>query len=323
MTQSTAAATRKEVVGYAIGSVGTGGFGVLPGLVLSYYLTDTLGVAALLAGLIVTIPKIWDVVIDPFIGNFSDADARRRRSRRPVMLAGAVTLPVCFFLVFAAPAHLSSAAAGIWVIVTFMIATTAFSMFQVPYISLPAELAGTPRARTAFVGGGPGRRAAAGGAHRGCLVRGAVAGAALGAGMIIATLLTTPKAAPAGGGLGTEIRAAALNALRVFRNAVSAVRESRHLPPLLTAFVLQALAAVTMLAAAPYLATYILRNEGAASILFVALVAPALALMPLARRLADRVGKRRAFAVATLVFAVGAGSMMLLFLHAGPWVYAS
>ena len=151
MTQSTAAATRKEVVGYAIGSVGTGGFGVLPGLVLSYYLTDTLGVAALLAGLIVTIPKIWDVVIDPFIGNFSDADARRRGSRRPVMLAGAVTLPVCFFLVFAAPAHLSSAAAGIWVIVTFIIATTAFSMFQVPYISLPAELAGTPRARTAFV----------------------------------------------------------------------------------------------------------------------------------------------------------------------------
>src|SRR5690625_2244455 len=107
MTQSTAAATRKEVVGYAIGSVGTGGFGVLPGLVLSYYLTDTLGVAALLAGLIVTIPKIWDVVIDPFIGNFSDADSLRRRSRRPLMLAGAVTLPVLFFLVFATLAGLS------------------------------------------------------------------------------------------------------------------------------------------------------------------------------------------------------------------------
>ncbi len=338
MTQSTAAATRTEVVGYAIGSVGTGGFGVLPGLVLSYYLTDTLGVAALLAGLIVTIPKIWDVVIDPFIGNFSDADARRRGSRRPVMLAGAVTLPVCFFLVFAAPAHLSSTAAGIWVIVTFIIATTAFSMFQVPYISLPAELAGTPRARTAFVapriavlaiailafgGGGPVLRDAAGGAHRGYLVMGAVAGAALGAGMIIATFLTTPKPVPAAGGLGTQIRAAAFNAPRVFRNAVSAVRESRHLPPLLAAFVLQALAAGTMLAAAPYLATYILRNEGAASILFVALVAPALALMPLARRLADRIGKRRAFAAATLVFAAGAGSMMLLFLHAGAWVYAS
>lgn len=330
--------SRSHVVGYAIGSVGTGGFGVLPGLVLSYYLTDTLGVAALMAGLIVTIPKIWDVIIDPFIGNFSDADALRRGSRRPLMLAGALTLPLLFALVFATPAALSPMVAGIWVIVTFMLATTAFSMFQVPYISLPAELASTPRARTAFVapriavlaiailafgGGGPIVRDIAGGAHRGYLVMGLVTGVLLGAGMIISALMTTPKAGPAPGGLGREIREAALNAPEVFRKSIAVVRGSVHLPPLLFAFILQALAAGTMLAAAPYLATYILQNEGAASILFVALVAPALALMPLARRLADKVGKRRAFQIATLVFALGAGSLLLLFLHVGVWVYLS
>lgn len=330
--------SRSHVVGYAIGSVGTGGFGVLPGLVLSYYLTDTLGVAALMAGLIVTIPKIWDVIIDPFIGNFSDADALRRGSRRPLMLAGALTLPLLFALVFATPAALSPMVAGIWVIVTFMLATTAFSMFQVPYISLPAELASTPRARTAFVapriavlaiailafgGGGPIVRDIAGGAHRGYLVMGLVTGVLLGAGMIISALMTTPKAGSAPGGLGREIREAALNAPEVFRKSIAVVRGSVHLPPLLFAFILQALAAGTMLAAAPYLATYILQNEGAASILFVALVAPALALMPLARRLADKVGKRRAFQIATLVFALGAGSLLLLFLHVGVWVYLS
>lgn len=338
MTQSTTTAPRKHVVGYAIGSVGTGGFGVLPGLVLSYYLTDTLGVAALMAGLIVTIPKIWDVVIDPFIGNFSDADALRRKSRRPLMLAGAVTLPLSFFLIFATPPSFSSTTAGLWVIAAFIIATTAFSMFQVPYISLPAELAATPQARTAFVapriavlaiailafgGGGPVLRDVAGGAHQGYLVMGAVAGLLLGVGMVVSSVLTTPKPTPGPGGLGREIRTAALDAPRVFRNAVSAVRQSPHLKPLLFAFVLQALAAGTMLAAAPYLATYILENEGAASILFVALVAPALALMPLARRLADRIGKRRAFVVASLVFAFGAGSLMFLFLHVGAWVYVS
>ncbi len=338
MTQSSLTPPRAHIAGYAIGSVGTGGFGVLPGLVLSYYLTDTLGVAALMAGLIVTLPKIWDVVIDPFIGNFSDADARRRNSRRPLMLTGALTLPVCFFLVFATPASLSPTAAGIWVVITFMIATTAFSMFQVPYISLPAELAPTPRLRTAFVapriavlavailafgGGGPIIRDLAGGAHRGYLVMGAVTGLLLGGGMVISSILTTPRPAPAPPGFRKEIRAAALNAPGVLRNAAAVVKGNPHLPPLLYAFILQALAAGTMLAAAPYLATYILRNEGAASILFVALVAPALALMPLARRLADRIGKRRAFVVATLVFAAGAGSMLLLFVHVGAWVYAS
>ena len=50
---------------YAIGSIGTGGFATLPGLVLAYYLTDNLGVAAATAGLIITLAKLWDVVIDP------------------------------------------------------------------------------------------------------------------------------------------------------------------------------------------------------------------------------------------------------------------
>lgn len=338
MTQSKPLTSRRHVVGYAIGSVGTGGFGVLPGLVLGYYLTDTLGVAALLAGLIVTIPKIWDVIIDPFIGNFSDADALRRGSRRPVMAVGAFSLPVCFFAVFATPASLPPVAAGMWVIITFLLATTAFSMFQVPYIALPAELAPTPQARTAFVapriavlaiailafgGGGPVVRDMAGGAHQGYLVMGALTGALLGVGMVVSTRLTTPAPLSSPGGLGREIRAAALSGPTVARGAVAALRDSPHLRPLLTAFVLQALAAGTMLAAAPYLATYILGNEGAASILFVALVAPALALMPLARRLADRIGKRRAFVAATAVFGIGAGSLVLLFLGVGPWVYAS
>ncbi|MCU1635020.1 MAG: transporter, partial [Cryobacterium sp.] len=63
---------RKPIVLYAIGSLGTGGFATLPGLVLVYYLTDTLGVAALAAGLVVTLAKIWDVLIDPIIGTRSD-----------------------------------------------------------------------------------------------------------------------------------------------------------------------------------------------------------------------------------------------------------
>ena len=69
------------VVRYAIGSIGTGGFGTLPGLVLVFYMTDTLGIAAWTAGIVITAAKIWDVVIDPVItallrssGTTSDVD---------------------------------------------------------------------------------------------------------------------------------------------------------------------------------------------------------------------------------------------------------
>ncbi|MEK8228488.1 hypothetical protein NKG05_24360 [Oerskovia sp. M15] len=39
----------RTIAGYAIGSVGTGGFGTLPGLMLLFYLTDALAVPAAIA----------------------------------------------------------------------------------------------------------------------------------------------------------------------------------------------------------------------------------------------------------------------------------
>jgi GPH family glycoside/pentoside/hexuronide:cation symporter len=50
--------SRKTIAGYAVGSLGTGGFATLPGLVLVYSLTDTLGVTAIFAGVLVTVAGI-------------------------------------------------------------------------------------------------------------------------------------------------------------------------------------------------------------------------------------------------------------------------
>ena len=46
--------------GYSSGSLVTGAFGTVPGLLLLPYLTDTLGVAAAVAGLLVLTPKALD-----------------------------------------------------------------------------------------------------------------------------------------------------------------------------------------------------------------------------------------------------------------------
>ena len=76
MTAPERTLSRGVVARYAIGSIGTGGFATLPGLVLVFYLTDTLGVTALVAGIVVTAAKVWDVVIDPWIGERSDRASR-------------------------------------------------------------------------------------------------------------------------------------------------------------------------------------------------------------------------------------------------------
>ena len=49
----------------------------MPGLPLLPYLTDALGVAAGLAGLLVLLPKAWDVLVDPIAGRLSDRTRTR------------------------------------------------------------------------------------------------------------------------------------------------------------------------------------------------------------------------------------------------------
>ena len=87
---------RRTYLGYALGSVGTAGFATVPGLLLAYYLTNSLGVAAAVAAVVVLIPKLWDVVFLPIVGTMSDRSAQRLRSRRPFLLVGGLLLPIVF-----------------------------------------------------------------------------------------------------------------------------------------------------------------------------------------------------------------------------------
>ncbi|MEI8358693.1 MAG: MFS transporter, partial [Deltaproteobacteria bacterium] len=57
---------------YGAGAVGTAIFGTVPGLLLLYFMTDTLGIAPALAGATLAIVKLWDVLVDPTVGALSD-----------------------------------------------------------------------------------------------------------------------------------------------------------------------------------------------------------------------------------------------------------
>lgn len=136
--------------GSALGSVGTGSFSTVPGLLLLYYLTDVLGVAAAVAGLVVVLPKAWNIVFNPYVGAASDRQAIRRRTRTPLMLLGAVSLPAAFALMFAAVGSGPTAAA--YVTVAFLVAATCYALFQVPYVALPAEMSESTHERSRIMG---------------------------------------------------------------------------------------------------------------------------------------------------------------------------
>lgn len=323
---------------YATGSLGTGGFATLPGLVLTYYLTDSLGVAALAAGAVITVAKVWDVVIDPVIGALTDRDLARHGTRRRLMVIGACALPVFFALTFAVPPSLGPAIGAVWVLLAFTLTATAFSLFQVPYIALPAEL--TPRydertrlltwrvvvltlAILLFGAGGPALRRISDDPVVGYLVMGVVAGVVIGLGMLVATTVARRSAAASSLPPSRETAAGAggVGIRKHYAAGIHALRRSRPFRTLLSTFVMQALATGLMLAGAQYVATWVLRSEAAVELLFIALIAPALLAAPGWGVAARRIGKERTFAIASAVFAVAALSILGVLWAPGDWIY--
>lgn len=308
--------SRGQSVGYALGSFGTGGFGTVPGLLLLFYLTDTLGVTAAVAGVLVLIPKMWDVVIDPVLGSLSDRTMLRRGSRRPWLLLGGSLLPLAFVLTFAAPGGLTGLPAGAWVAAFFVLSVTAFSVFQVSYLAMPAEITDDYSERIDLMSwrivfltmaillfgvAAPILVDAGGGGRSGYLVMALVVGTLMGAAMLSAWFGTRRTSAH-----GVPEQGASL------AEQVRALRENREFAVLLGAFVLQALATGTMLAGAVYVATYLLGDASLTSVLFACLVGPALLVMPGWRAIGLHVGKQRGFLLATMLFIAAVLALLLI-----------
>src|SRR5215210_1297627 len=144
--------TRGVRFGYGSGSVATGAFGTVPGLMLLPFLTDSLGIAALTAGLIVLLPKAWDVVLNPIAGRISDRTVDERGPRRPWLIRAGLLLAACFALIFAAP-EMATWLEAAWVLVFFLAAASAYAFFQVPYVAMPAEITASYDERTRLMTG--------------------------------------------------------------------------------------------------------------------------------------------------------------------------
>ncbi|TDD80294.1 MFS transporter [Actinomadura rubrisoli] len=302
---------KRRLLGYGIGSVGTGVFSAVPGLLLLYYLTDVLGVSAAVAGAVLVVPKAWDVLLNPIVGAASDREAVRTGRRTRLLLAGAVTLPVLFAAMFAVPVD-SPGFAACWAGLAFLLAASAFACFQVPYVALPAEISALPAERrramawrvvclTAgiLVAGGlaPALSDSAGGGRAGYALMGAVIGLAMGAAMITSALAT--RWIPSRPGdrslrLGAALRTA---------------RGNRPFFALLGAYVAHTLAVAVMLAGAPYVATYRLDDYGLTSAMFVCMVGPSAVAVPVWRRLSRRYGHVPCYLVALVLFAATAAAL--------------
>jgi Na+/melibiose symporter-like transporter len=139
---------------------------------------------------------------------------------------------------------------------------------------------------------------AAGGGRAGYLAMAAFVAVLLAGGMLGAVAGT--RSAP------TLTRSTSEGSLR---RTLALAWASRPFRVLLAGFVVQAVATGVMLAGVPYYARQVLGDAGAGSLLFAALVAPAVLVMPLWLAVARRRGKRAGLLAASVLFAAGAGAL--------------
>lgn len=325
---------RDSLLRFAGGSFGMGIYVTVPGLLLLYYLTNVCDVDAWLAGIALLLPKIADVIVHPFVGSVSDSERRRKGTRLGMLRLGTVALPVAFVLMFAAPSAVLGAWAALWVALFFVLANTLFAAYQVPYLSVPSDIATGYHQRTRLMG------------FRmvvltlGILIGGAVAplladqetgtrGDYLMMSVVLGVvMLLTMLVGIAGvGRLEQEVPASptgeeAAHVLGL-RERFAVAWSNQPFFWLMCAYLMMSTTTHLLLAGTPFYTEFVMDDAKLTTILFACFVAPALVATPLWAKVSRQHGKQRLLLLAQAMFVVG--SLLLVLGRPGglPYVLPS
>lgn len=126
---------------YGVGDVGNALVNSALQFFLMIFYTDAALLAPAVVGSALFLGKIWDAINDPLFGWVSDRTGSKRFGKRRVyMIFGAIPLGISIMLLWFVPRGLSLAGAFLWVACTFLLFDTLWTLTNVPYYALTAEL---------------------------------------------------------------------------------------------------------------------------------------------------------------------------------------
>lgn len=146
MTSTEGKLTKKVKMGYGAGDVGGNLFFTVVGFWLLIYLTDTVGLSPVLAGIALWIGKAVDAFVDPLVGYLSDHTKTRWGRRKPWFLFSAIPMLLAFTFMFTNPNYLAGHAIQsqvtlfIWAAVMYTLICVIATLINIPYNALGAEL---------------------------------------------------------------------------------------------------------------------------------------------------------------------------------------
>lgn len=126
-------------------SWGTGALGVAilmnaVAMFVLFYMVGILKIEPALAGALIFVSKIFDVLTDPIIGGWSDRLNTRRSRRRPFLFVGAFVASISFAMIFTTPVFENSHTTAGYIFIAMLVYTLGYTLFNVPYMAMPAEM---------------------------------------------------------------------------------------------------------------------------------------------------------------------------------------
>ena len=118
---------------------------------LFFYFSQLLGLDAGLTGLATVIALLFDAISDPLVGVVSDRWKSKIWGRRHgFMLISAIPLGVFIYLLFLPPSDLDQTGLFLWLTIFTILVRLSLTLFQVPSMSLGAELSTDYNERTSI-----------------------------------------------------------------------------------------------------------------------------------------------------------------------------
>ena len=103
LSDASAPLKRRILLAYGVGDTGTGMASALVGFYLFVFYTDVVGLSAWLAGTVLMLVRLWDILSDQLIGWMSDRTHGLRGPRIPWMLTSAFPLGLSMALLWWVP----------------------------------------------------------------------------------------------------------------------------------------------------------------------------------------------------------------------------
>lgn len=124
---------------FGAGDLGPAIVTAISGFFLLNFLINVAGLEPGPAGTLLLLVKLWDAVNDPLVGWLTDKTKSKMGRRRPWILYGAIPFGLFFFLHWVVPPIDESAKFWYYLVIALLL-DTAFTVVNVPYTALTAEL---------------------------------------------------------------------------------------------------------------------------------------------------------------------------------------